>query len=73
VGRWIDATAINRLFLKRVNQVRAREGLTPLDDVMTQAWASPTLTLVGVSRYATARTPPVCPDSQPGTSAISCR
>jgi sterol 3beta-glucosyltransferase len=62
-GWALTRLAINRLFLARVNHVRTRVGLPPLRDVMTQAWVSRSLTLVGVSR-AVCPQPPDWPSTQ---------
>jgi sterol 3beta-glucosyltransferase len=56
LGRWtytmgwrVVRSMVNRIFLPRVNALRAKEGL-PLDqDVMLQTWAAPRLNLIAVS------------------------
>ncbi len=54
LGWALSRVVVNRIFRARVNRSRALEGLRPIADVMTQAWASPVLTLVAVS-------PAICP------------
>jgi sterol 3beta-glucosyltransferase len=68
LGRWFYPVGwrlarfmVNRIFLPRVNGLRAREGLTPDADVMTQTWAADRLNLLAVS-------PSIClppPDWEP--------
>jgi sterol 3beta-glucosyltransferase/vancomycin aglycone glucosyltransferase len=41
--------ATNRAMLPDINRFRSRLGLTPLDDVITQAWTSTRLNLIAVS------------------------
>ena len=56
LGRWsygfgwrLVQTMVNRIFLRRVNSLRIREGLQPDTDIMTQTWASDRLNLIAVS------------------------
>ena len=49
LGWRLLAGAVNRLFLPRVNALRAEVGLPPQRDVLSQTWVSRLLTLVAVS------------------------
>lgn len=56
LGEWWNALAwkigrfaLNKTLLKDVNRLRERVGLSPLDDLMNQAWPSPLLNLVAAS------------------------
>ena len=56
LGRWANPvwwklarSVLNRICLPRVNALRARQGLAPDHDVVTQSWTSQWLNLVAVS------------------------
>ncbi len=56
LGRWsyplgwkLARLVTNKIFLKRVNALRLREGLPPDRDALEQSWASETLNLIAVS------------------------
>jgi sterol 3beta-glucosyltransferase len=50
VAQWF----INRTFIQQINRLRLAQGLKPVRDVLTQAWANAQLNLIAVS-------PTVCP------------
>lgn len=60
-GWWLARSIVNRIFLPRYNSQRKRLGLPPLQDTMTQAWASRRLNLLAVS-------PLICQRPQDWTS-----
>jgi len=56
VGRWaiplwwkLAQWFINRTFLNQVNRLRVQSGLSPVGDVLTQAWGNQQLNLIAVS------------------------
>ena len=64
LGRWfypigwsLVRATVNKIFLRRVNGLRLREGLKEDTDVMSQSWASPLLNLVAVSPSICQRPP----------------
>jgi UDP:flavonoid glycosyltransferase YjiC (YdhE family) len=64
LGRWsyplgwgVIRLAVNRVFLPRANALRAREGLRPQNDALSQTWASKRLNLVAVTRSICRRPP----------------
>ena len=63
-GRWfypfgwkVVRKLVNRIFLRRVNALRVREGLEPKRDVMDEVWAAERLNLVAVSPRICERPP----------------
>jgi len=64
LGRWsyplgwsLIRLAVNRLFLRRANALRAREGLKAQSDVMRETWAAERLNLIAVSPSICKRPP----------------
>ena len=57
IGWSLIRLAVNRLFLRRANALRAREGLKAQADVMRETWAAERLNLVAVSQSICKRPP----------------
>jgi UDP:flavonoid glycosyltransferase YjiC (YdhE family) len=71
LGRWfypfgwkVVRKLVNRIFLRRVNALRVREGLEPKRDVMDEVWAAERLNLMAVSPRLCERPPDWSPRHQ---------